>query len=102
MSRHLAGIISLHRSFDGQLLSKTLSPSNKSPEGHANLAKLSLAKVTQELLARPLKLPTFPRSEIAPSLYCGSTFESDMYVYSASVIYNDLQSYSDTRYKIAM
>ena len=99
MSRHLAGIISLHISFDGQLLSETLSPSNKSPEGHANLAKLSLAKVTQELLARPLKLP---RSEIAPSLYCGSTFESDMYVYSASVIYNDLQSYSDTRYEIAM
>jgi hypothetical protein len=48
--------------------------------------------------------PSFPRSEIVgaiPSLHCGSAFESDMHVYSASTIYDDLWSYCDTRYKIA-
>ena len=58
---------------------------------------------TREYLARPLKLPSFPRSEIVdgiPSLYYGSAFESDMHVYSASTIYDDLRSYCDTRYKI--
>ena len=51
-----------------------------------------------------LEASEFPRLEIAgvrPSLYCGSVFESDMCIYSASTIHNDLWSYGGTRYKIA-
>lgn len=59
---------------------------------------------TREYLARPLKLPSFLGSEIVdaiPSLSCSNAFESDMHVYSASTIYDELWSYCDARYKIA-
>jgi hypothetical protein len=52
-----------------------------------------------------LETSEFPRSEVAgaiPSLYCGSVFESDMCINSASATYNGLWSYGDTRYKTAV
>lgn len=85
--------------------SRAFPPSNKSPQGHANLARLSLGGAYPGISYETLEaFPNFPRPEIVdaiPSLYCGSAFESDMHVYSASTIYDDLWSYYDTRYKIA-
>jgi hypothetical protein len=59
------------------------------------------AEATRELLVGSLKLQSFPDQRI-PSLYCGSVFESDMCINSASAIYNGLWSYGDTRYKTAV
>jgi hypothetical protein len=81
---------------------RTFPPSNKSPKGHANLAKLSFGRACVGISCETLEASQFPRSEIVdaiPSLYRGSACESDMHVYSALTIYNDLRSYCETHYK---